>query len=636
MMDKGEPTFVPQWLRSNGSVTGNGTSINALSPSSLHSDDYGTSNVVRKNSSSTSDQNLGRSSASERIKSSCFWRSSSNNGPSNLRTTSSFGRNQHDRGRDDNIYEYSNKDRTILGDFRRRDSSDSLKNNSLSRVERNSLRRSHSMIAEQRGETWPRKVETGPKTAYKSKNNNVNPAPDNGHVHKASFEQNFPSLGVEEKLAAFEIRRVPSPGPSLAIHSSQVSASAMRGSGMWTSALAEVPGIVKSNETGVSSAKADALGLPTTASGISTGLSMAETVAQGPPQLQTTPQLSTESQRQELAIKQSRQLIPVTPSLPKALAGLSCRGGVFLVSYRFEAALNTQPVAVVSNPPEKPKAKIGYPHLILSQRGVPVKPDISKTSNIGKLQVLKPIRERNDSSLQPIDNLNPTCEKAVSSVPDATHSVSASSSVRTQVNNYGHPVAERKHVPPLLEKRPISQSQTQSRNDFFSLMRKKSVPNLSTESFPAISASHKKLGEDEGEGEVATSPVQSEEVRVLANIHVVNSSKDRIMKTSNGYSCNGCESLHSKRNGSLCNSSLFSEEEEAAFLRSLGWEENTEEGGLTDEEISAFYKDLNKYINSKPPCKIQPGMPRFLLALESQIGRVAGISINSSSSKLES
>ncbi|GAA0156349.1 hypothetical protein LIER_13865 [Lithospermum erythrorhizon] len=609
MMDKSEPTFVPQWLRSNGSVTGNGTSINALSPPSLHSDDYGTSNVVRKNSSSTSDQNLGRSSASERIKSSCFWRSSSNNGPSNLRTTSSFGRNQRDRGRDDNIYEYSNKDRTILGDFRCRDSSDSLKNNSLSRVERNSLRRSHSMIADQRGETWPRKVETSPKTAYKSKNNNVNPAPDNGHVHKASFEQNFPSLGVEEKLAAFEIRRVPSPGPSLAIHSSQVSASAMRGSGMWTSALAEVPGIVKSNETGVSSAKADALGLPTTASGISTGLSMAETVAQGPPQLQTTPQLSTESQRQELAIKQSRQLIPVTPSLPKAL---------------------------VSNPPEKSKAKIGYPHLILSQRGVAVKPDISKTSNIGKLQVLKPIRERNDSSLQPIDNLNPTCEKAVSSVPDATHSVSASSYVRTQVNNYGHPVAERKHVPPLLEKRPISQSQTQSRNDFFSLMRKKSVPNSSTESFPAISASHKKLGEDEGEGEVATSPVQSEEVPVLANIHVVNSSKDRIMKTSNGYSCNGCESLHSKRNGSLCNSSLFSEEEEAAFLRSLGWEENTEEGGLTDEEISAFYKDLNKYINSKPPCKIQQGMPRFLLALESQIGRVAGISINSSSSKLES
>ncbi len=37
-----------------------------------------------------------------------------------------------------------------------------------------------------------------------------------------------------------------------------------------------------------------------------------------------------------------------------------------------------------------------------------------------------------------------------------------------------------------------------------------------------------------------------------------------------------------------------SEEEEAAFLRSLGWEENAEGGeeALTEEEISAFFQEV--------------------------------------------
>ncbi|KAG9135416.1 hypothetical protein Leryth_007166 [Lithospermum erythrorhizon] len=556
------------WLRSNGSVSGNGSSINHLSSSSLRSDDYGTPKVVRKNSSSTNDQNLGRSSASERVKSPHFRRSFSNNGSVNLRTSNIFCKNHHDRDSNDSVYESGNKDRTILEDFRRRDFSDSLGNNSSYRVERKSLRRLHSVISDQRDETLPRNVEAGSKSAYKISNNNV-------------------------------------------------SASAMIRSDKWTSALAEVPGLVKTNGTGVSakahalaevpglvktngtgvSAKAHAPGSPTMDSSISTGLSMAETVAHLPPRVKTTPQLSTESQRQELAIKQSRQLIPVTPSAPKAL---------------------------VPNPPEKPKAKTGQPHLIHSPRGGSAKPDLSKTSSIGKLQVLKPVRERNGDSLPPMDNLSPKRDsRTVSSVPAATHSVAGSSSVRAQVNNSGHPAAERNHLLPLLEKRAASQSQTQSRNDFFSLMRKKSISNSSPapESGPVISASDKKLGE----GEDAALPVtdHSGKVGVLANIHSIKSFEYTNAKVSDGHSCNGGESLNSKKNGSTCNSSFFSEEEEASFLRSLGWEENTEEGGLTDEEINAFYKDVTKYINSKPSWKILQGMPRFLLALESQIGSVA-------------
>ena len=35
---------------------------------------------------------------------------------------------------------------------------------------------------------------------------------------------------------------------------------------------------------------------------------------------------------------------------------------------------------------------------------------------------------------------------------------------------------------------------------------------------------------------------------------------------------------------------MDSEEEEAAFMRSLGWEENAEDGELTEEEINSFYQ----------------------------------------------
>jgi hypothetical protein len=46
--------------------------------------------------------------------------------------------------------------------------------------------------------------------------------------------------------------------------------------------------------------------------------------------------------------------------------------------------------------------------------------------------------------------------------------------------------------------------------------------------------------------------------------------------------------------GSLEEVQRFSEEEEAKFLRSLGWEENSgEDEGLTEEEINAFIQEVN-------------------------------------------
>ncbi|KAI7730178.1 hypothetical protein M8C21_001466 [Ambrosia artemisiifolia] len=54
---------------------------------------------------------------------------------------------------------------------------------------------------------------------------------------------------------------------------------------------------------------------------MTTRRNMAETLAQGPPRAQAAPQLFVRTQRlEELVVKQSRQLIPVTPSMTKAFS----------------------------------------------------------------------------------------------------------------------------------------------------------------------------------------------------------------------------------------------------------------------------------------------------------------------------
>ncbi|KAG9157675.1 hypothetical protein Leryth_014182, partial [Lithospermum erythrorhizon] len=223
------------WLRSNGSVSGNGTSSNPLRSSLLLSDD--SSSKLRKIHQSSNDQNLGPNRDEP------FWEASG------VGITLTHWGIIHQLG---------------------------LRGRSL---------RSHSTVSESaRNRAWPRKSRLGSKI-------------DKGLLHKVSFERDFPSLGVEEKLAASEIRRVPSPSLSSSIHSFAVAAPAMMGNDKWMSALAEVPGMIKSHETGISSAKVAAPGSPYMAPSISTGLSMAETVAQGPPRVQT-PLLSTDLRRQ--------------------------------------------------------------------------------------------------------------------------------------------------------------------------------------------------------------------------------------------------------------------------------------------------------------------------------------------------
>ncbi|KAK9071009.1 hypothetical protein SSX86_009577 [Deinandra increscens subsp. villosa] len=526
-MERSEPTFVPGWLKSTTSHQ-------------LHSDEQGVSKATRNKSL---DNELGRPLVSERTTSSYFRRASSSNGSPYLRSYGSFDR-------------YSDKEKS---ENRLRDCSDPLGSILPSRFEKDGLRRSNSSVSTKRGESWPRKLVADSTTSinksYKTSHSHNNGGALRSGV-KIAFERDFPSLGAEERQKDPEIGRVSSPGLSSAIQSLPNSAG-IGGDG-WTSALAEVP-VVQSTPISATTS-------------MTTGRNMAETLAQGPPRAQTAPQLLAGTQRlEELAVKQSRQLIPVTPSMPKALA------------------LNSS---------DKPKPKVAQiqlqsSHLLNSSRPVSTMSDSIKTSTVGKLHVLKPSRERNGATPIATDNLRPTAAGKLPNSPLAAPSIA------------GPVPPERKPVGTTLEKRPSSQAQ--SRNDFFNLMRKKSMTPIAPDnSGSSISAIDKP-------GEAVTE----------ARCGVVQQSNSEDDLACNGDADVATESSSDNgKDNSNSDAILYSEEEEARFLRSLGWEETADEEGLTEEEINSFYRDANKYLNLQAASKIFKGtQPKLLgeVSLDSKL-----------------
>lgn len=612
-MDRSEPTLVPEWLKNAGSSTaGSSTSHSVL-------DDHPASRAARNKSSVNSNGNdFGRSSSSERTTSSYFRRSSSSNSSGNFRSYNGFVRNQRDRDREKDTYDPRDQENSILGGRRHRNFSDPRGDTSLSNFERDGLRRSQSMISGKRGEAWPKKVaaDSGSSSARISNGLLTKGSPVAG-VRKTTFERDFPSLGVDERAVNSEIGRVPSPGLSTAIQSLPIATSASLGGEKWTSALAEVPMLVGSNGTAsVSVLQATSSSSASVALGSTTSLNMAEAVAQGPSRAQTTPQLSVGAQRlEELAIKQSRQLIPVIPSMPKTL---------------------------VLNSSDKQKSKVGsQQHSISSSlpvnhspRAGPVKADVSRASNVGKLHVLKPVREKNDVSPVVKDNLSPTSGSSLA----ASLPASVSAVTMGPPNNA---VLDRKPVLTLLEKRPTSQAR--SRNDFFNLVRKKSLANPASADSATTSALSVLVTDSavspsfsDKSAEIGVMPVTSQPVERPLSLSL---NVDCLSEEKAGSTCNGdayaCDAHKCVSNGKKHPSSdpIISEEEEAAFLRSLGWEENDDEEGLTEEEIGAFYRDLTKYINSKPsPRILQLVQQKFLTPFESQLGDIDEISSGLSSS----
>lgn len=229
-------------------------------------------------------------------------------------------------------------------------------------------------------------------------------------------------------------------------------------------------------------------------------------------------------------------------------------------------------------------------------RGGPVKTDFSKTGPSGKMILLKTTRERNGATPAAKDSLSPTKNNTKAPNPSLTvvSPVGGLSVSRGSVNNNPlSPGVDWKHALTVLEKRPSPQAQ--SRNDFFNLVRKKSMAASSIsvsdpDSDPSSASSSTSF--KAGEQDIIASPTtpQGRDVMLTGSSKRCESTSSKGSLTCNCNTLDGDRFLENGRNH-FSSSPIFSEEEEAAFLRSLGWEENADEDGLTEEEIDAF---LNK------------------------------------------
>ncbi|XP_050206375.1 uncharacterized protein LOC126655984 [Mercurialis annua] len=589
-MERSEPTLVPEWLRSSGSVPGGGSSAHHFASSSSHSDVSSSAHHTRsRNTKSTSDFDSPRLSYLDRTSSSNSRKNSSNG--SAKHAYSNFSRSHRDKDRE------RDKDRLSFGNHWDHDASDPL-GSILSRNEKDTLRRSNSMVSRKPGEVLPRRFVSDLKNGSSSNHVNGNGLVSGGSVGssipKAVFEKDFPSLGSEERQGVPEIGRVSSPGLSTAVQSLPVSGSALIGGEGWTSALAEVPAIIGNSSSGsLSSSQTVTTSVSVTSSSVA-GLNMAEALTQAPSRTRIAPQLSVQTQRlEELAIKQSRQLIPVTPSMPKSLA--------------LNASDKAKPKTVARSGEMNMASKILQQQSSLhsanhSALGGHVKSDGPKASH-GKLFVLKPGWE-NGVSPSPKDAASPT--NNASRV--ANSQLAAPSAPSRSPNNPKSSLGDRKSASSNLisgfnvEKRP-SLSQTQSRHDFFNLLKKKTSTNSSATFADSTSVVSSTVSEKscEANKEAASSPPPSQGVK----------------------------------NGALTNNGGMYEEvspEEVAFLRSLGWEENSgEDEFLTEEEINAF---LSKVSETNMPLKVCRGVQQKML--ESRATGLVGASSELNSSDSES
>ncbi|KAB2076530.1 hypothetical protein ES319_A06G047200v1 [Gossypium barbadense] len=609
-MERSEPALVPEWLRSNGTVTGGGNSAHNFASSSSHSDSSLVHHGRHRNSRNISDFDSHRPTFLDRTFSLNSRRSSSNG--SAKHAYSSFSRSHRDRDRE------RDKARSNFGDHRDRASSDALESILSGRGEIDTLHRSHSMFSRKPGESLPRRIGVDVRDSINSNHNNGNGLVSGvtlgSSIHKAVFEKDFPSLGTEDRQVVPEITRVLSPGLSSASQNLPVSSSALISGEGWTSALAEAPSTVGSSNTGSLAAP---LTVSPSSSGTSTGtsgLNMAEALVLAPSRSQAAPQLSVKTQRrEELAIKQSKQLIPVTPSMPKC------------------SVLNSvdkskgKPAARISEINTAVKSVQQQPSLIHHSNQSPhsghVKPDVLKTS--GKLLVLKPGWENGVSSPTQKDGASPTAS-ANSRVAISQHAGGpARNSNNPKLSSVERKVAALNPVAGFTVEKKPSLAQTQSRNDFFNLLKKKTSTKTSADhsgSLPHISS--------------ATTEKSEVTKEVVTGSSAVHANENGIAATSNGDTCQEAKIFANDGEKNMSSIDMVHpDEEEAAFLRSLGWEENSgDDEGLTEEEINAFYQE---YMKLRPTLKLCRGMQPKLAQSFATNSDGASSEVSSSDSELE-
>eukprot|EP00249_Psilotum_nudum_P024076 c29083_g3_i2 orf=880-3219(+) len=524
------------------------------------------------------------------------------------------------------------------------------------------------------------------------------------NIQKAAFERNFPSLGSQEKpsglqsslgdVSALSMRpfwqgsththkvdgsRSSSPGlVSVGSGIVLVNSSGLAATEGWSSALAEGPvssgNFLSTNGSVVTSPSKAVQTIVTGPTGNTPGTQqsipkMAEALLQNQPRVRTPPQQSTESQRlEELALKQSRQLIPMKPSLPKTMGqGLSARD-------KPKPKTGRVPDAVATSVPKlgQPKA-LPQPLNPLYRASMPTRPETAK-SQPGMLVVQKISKEAMVTAVSGVssgklDSISP-CQVSTFSSTGVGIPVGSASMVNTGLNFPRKPkqLVDRRVVAAMpvpvvsesgamvrlkdgasgIDDKKLSM-QAQNRSDFFNALRRQAAGA----SGPAS---------DHTDTSEATSKQKSEEVSAneefceSGSAMVEGSTITASVLEEGSGGILGCRTgtplLKVEENGAFFNtehtSSKFdtgipevkkgdyldgdilegtkdilgrtatansldmalrnvpivggSEEEEAAFLRSLGWVEDPDNGeeALTEEEIATFLKEHMPAMTSHP------------------------------------
>ncbi|KAL2241811.1 UNVERIFIED_CONTAM: hypothetical protein Sindi_0299100 [Sesamum indicum] len=549
---------------------------------------------------------------------------------------SSFTRSHRDRNHD------REKEKSLSEDIWEHYSSDPFASISTSRIERSAFKHSQSLVSRKACEVLPRWVEDSRNSISSQSccNSVLSVGSNSSGIQKPIFEKDFPSLGTEEKLDMTGIRRVLSPGLTSSVQSLPIGKSVFQGGEKWTSALAEVPAILADDGMDHSYFQQNVSRFPTSASGTSctAGLNMAEALSQPPAQVRTASQLPDKIQRlEELAIKQSKQLIPVTPSMPKPSGSgdkskqprIAVRNGEMIVASK---GVNPQSHS---------------PHLSNQSHIGQVRSDFPSSFQKGKFLVLKPGRENGITIVTKdaaVSTGDANCRVLNGQLPMAPLRTASMSLNNSMVPALGNKVGALSLSSRSTVDKRSSQSLARSRSEFFKLMRRKTTHNATTshsDSSLAVSSPTAQIsGEINKEGHTPIRP------RHLEN-------GTQMICNGNGHDIpqNSHKSSDVGEDNSFVNGAICPDEEEAAFLRSLGWEENGgEDEGLTEEEINAFYQEggrdawlyesplaymqsfSNKYMNRQPSLEVcESPRPKCLASSVFQYA-IPGIACSESSS----
>ncbi|KAJ4840665.1 hypothetical protein Tsubulata_022574 [Turnera subulata] len=226
--------------------------------------------------------------------------------------------------------------------------------------------------------------------------------------------------------------------------------------------------------------------------------------------------------------------------------------------------------------------------------------DSVKIRNEGRLQVLKPSLEMNGSTSTAKESSKPIIgSKIVKIASSTTPSAAGSSATWSSRSRLNHTRA--KHLPSIfhstVENRPTLQAQ--SRNDFFEQLKKKSLVN-STSSVSVSGHTHSQSISEKSD-EISCSIEQGEGAPPSGMSDSLSNNDDEITHNIGTYNCSNRLEKHSDYEVIP-----DPDEKEAAFLRSLGWDDTAgDEEGLTEEEISAVIVECMKL---KPSLKLVQGV----------------------------